>query len=325
MAKENTIWIATSIVFTVSLIAGYVYSTMAIEDNPFRDKELLKRGLDLPIIWLYYNNADVNSRHWADFGARSSRALNIPFLNLCYDNIVSLNNKEYRVEVIGGLQGVAEKLGLEAMPHKMHNLISSVGPQELNWIRAAFLAKFGGLWLEPTSICLQKFGNLPEKVIFFGTDFDETFSGAEGTAVPDFRAIWSPKPEHPIFVQWAQAAFQRIENLNGGGQVRGDAKWDWISFAYGQPDVEVRAQAEAGRKGLNGKRIELDDILAAGQEGNFPFSISNRAIYVPVPWAELQIRRQFGWFLRMSEEQILESDLIVKYLLMIGMSNINQM
>jgi hypothetical protein len=317
--KESNMWITASVVFTISLIAGYAYSSMAIDNNPFKDKGLLEKGLNLPIIWLYYDNSDVNSRYWADFGSRSTRALNIPFLNMCYDNIVSLNNKEYRVEVIGGLQGVAERLGgVEAMPHKMRNLISAVGEPEMNWIRAAILAKFGGLWLEPSSICLQKFGNLPEKVIFFGTDFDETFSGQAGTTVPGFRAIWCYKANHPIFVQWAETAYDRIEYLHGGNQIRGDAKWDWIEYAYGKPDVEVRAEAEAGRMNENGKRIQLDDILAAGQEGRFPFSISKKAIYVPISLNELKGRRSLGWFLRMSEEQILESDLIIKYIFMLG-------
>jgi hypothetical protein len=115
MVNQDKIWISVAIMATVSLIAGYVYTNIAIDNDPYKDKELLKRGLDLPIIWLYYDNSEVNSRYWADFGSRSSRALNMPFLNLCYDNIVTLNNREYRIEVIGGLQGVAERLdGVDA-------------------------------------------------------------------------------------------------------------------------------------------------------------------------------------------------------------------
>jgi hypothetical protein len=55
-----------------------------IIENIFRDKNLLKKGLDLPVIWLYYDTSDVNSRWWADFGQRSSRVINVPYLNLCY-------------------------------------------------------------------------------------------------------------------------------------------------------------------------------------------------------------------------------------------------
>jgi hypothetical protein len=36
------------------------------------------------------------------------------------------------------------------------------------------------------------------------------------------------------------------------------------------------------------------------------------AVYVPLPWPELENRRAFGWFLRMSEGQIAESDLVIR-------------
>jgi hypothetical protein len=42
-------------------------------------------------------------------------------------------------------------------------------------------------------------------------------------------------------------------------------------------------------------------------------------VYVVVPAADLRGRRAFGWFLRMSEEQIMESDLVIRYLLEEGM------
>ena len=134
------------------------------------DKHLLKRGMDKPVIWLYYDTSDVNSRLWADFGARSTRALNMPFLNLCYETIVKQNKDNYRIEAIGGLSGVAELLGgWDQLPPGLRDPISPVNEAELNYIRAAILAKYGGLWLSPYSISLKGFGKLPEnKIVFFG-------------------------------------------------------------------------------------------------------------------------------------------------------------
>jgi hypothetical protein len=43
-----------------------------------------------------------------------------------------------------------------------------------------------------------------------------------------------------------------------------------------------------------------------------PFEIGSLAVYVPLPWPELRDRRAFGWFLRMSEDQIAESDLVIR-------------
>jgi hypothetical protein len=274
--------------------------------------------MDKPVIWLYYDDSDVNSRQWYDFGTRSSRALNIPFLNLCYETIVKQNKNEYRIEVIGGLSGAAELLGgWEQLPPGLRDPKAPVNEAEMNYLRVAILAKFGGLWLSPYSVSLRGFGVLPkDKVIFFGTDLDETYAGSAGTNVPGFRALWSPKPQHPMFKEWAAVTYQRVAEKRGGDQIRGDAKWDFIRFSneYVKTGLQVDPSAEGMRK-KDGTRIQLEDLLAAGTDGRLPFDVSQQTVYIPFPWKELRDREIFGWFLRMSESQIMESDLAVKYLL----------
>lgn len=316
------------LVLTILIIAvavyAFLYSKDLIKNNPFLDKNLLKRDMDKPVIWLYYDNSDVNSRQWMDFGSRSSRALNIPFLNLAYESIVKQNKDHYRIEVIGGLSGVAELLGgWDQLPPGLRDPISPVNEAELNYIRTAILAKYGGLWLSPYTVCLKGFGVLPnDKTVFFGTDLDETYSGSAGTVVPGFRALWSPKPEHPMFKEWAAVCYERVAKKRGGEQIRGDAKWDFIRFSqeYVHTGIIVDPSAEGMRK-KNGKRIQLEDLLATGTDGNLPFDLCSYTVYVPFPWTELRDREIFGWFLRMSEKQIMESDIAVKYLLQQGLQD----
>lgn len=290
------------------------------EMSPYQNRYLTEKGGEYPPLWLYYDTNDVNSRWWADFGARSSFVLNVPFLNLCYGTIVAANGQKYRVEIIGGLAGVAERLGEDALPPKLQSEIARVGPAEINWIRAAILAKYGGLWLDPSTICLSGFGDLPENnVVFFGTDTDgETYAGPNGTGSPSLRAIWSPKPEHPVFVAWADAAYRRLYNLHTGGAARRDDKWDFVSFAAKHPQTVVLPAAELSRDVRTGKKIQLEELLASGQEGMMPFAVPAGTVYVPMPWLELRDRRAFGWFLRLSETQIMESDLVVRDLLLLA-------
>lgn len=307
--------ITLAVLLTIALIYGYFFTSMSLRGNPFADKKLLEKGMDKPVIWLYYDTSDVNSRWWSDFGSRSSRALNLPFLNLCYESIVNMNKEDYRVEVISGLTGVADLLGgWNALPSGLRDPIAPVNEAELNWIRAAILAKYGGLWLTPYSIGLAPFGKLSkEQAVFFGTDLDETYSGQGGDAVPGFRCVWSPKPNYPMFVEWADICKDRLEKRAGGQQIRGDAKWDWVALSskYG---ASVDVHAECARK-KGGKRIQLEDLLSTGHGGNLPFEVSSHAKYVPLLWPELRDREMFGWFLRMNERQIMDSDTSVKYLL----------
>lgn len=283
--------------------------------NPFKDKYLLEKGMDAPTIWLYYDTSDVNARWWADFGARSTRVLNLPFLNLCYERISKMNSDKYKIEVISGLTDLASRLGgWEELPVGLQNPLATVGEAELNWIRAEVLCRFGGLWVNPASICLRPFPEIQQdKVVFYGTDGDATYAGPGGSALPSFYVMGAGKKNHPVFEQWAQAAFQRLDKRGGGQQFRGDAKWDYTAFAAKSPDTIVLPNLELSRR-PDGKRIQLEDLLAAGQEGNLRFHISEQTVYCPIPWPELRERRMFGWFLRMNEEEILGSDLAISNL-----------
>jgi hypothetical protein len=307
-------WLAIGAVFITSVIVGSVMAKRENAANPFTDRGLLKRGAGLPPIWLFYNTGDINARSWADFGARSSRALNVPYLNLAYEAVVRHNSDNYRVEVINGVNGVAELLGWDAIPEPMKTAERQMNVREMNWIRAAVLARFGGLWLEASSLCVRGFGKLPEsEVMFFGTDLDESVVGDGGSRVPGLRAIWSPSAGHPVFVEWAADEYERVCGRKAG-HLGSSEKWGYLAHTEGRGDVVVNVRAECGR-GAGGKRIELDTLLETSEDGSLLFSVPADAVYVPVPWRELCGRSSLAWFLRMSEEQIMESDLVVKWLL----------
>lgn len=313
---NNGVLITAAIVAIMGVFVAWSSATTIIEENPFRDKGLLEKGMDLPILWLYIDDSSVNSRNWLDFMGRSTRAIQLPFLNLCYSTIVSKNKGQYRVEVIGGLSDLAVRLGgWEKLPGPLQASIASVGEAEKNWIRACVLAKWGGLWLDPATISLRGFGTLPsDKVVFFGTDNDETFSGPRGTEAPGLRCLWSPRPAHPLFIKWEKMSRERIDTHEGGKQFRGDEKWDARQLAGEfKSDISYLPNSELSRK-RNGRRIQLEDLLAAGQQGSMTFEISKESIYIPLSWKELSRSRQFEWFLKMSEDQIMSSDLVVSHL-----------
>jgi len=318
---DKTLLITGGIVFAIAILFASVTASTTLEANPFKDRRLLQQGMDNPVIWIYLDDSDVNSRSWLDFADRSTRAINLPFLNLCYQSIVIQNKETYRVEVISGLSDLAGRMGgWDQMPRSLKDPLASVGKAEFNWIRAAILRKYGGLWVHPATVCIAPFGAMGEKVVFFGTDSGETYSGPMGTPAPGLQCIWSPKPEHPLFVKWEEAVFKRLETQLGGGEFRNDENWDARQLA-GEfaGDIEYQPHMELSRK-AGGKRIQIEDLLAAGQQGVLPFDVQKQSRFVPIPWPELRESRKFGWFLRMSEDQILESDLVIKDLLKISIN-----
>jgi len=307
----DPVLIVSGVLAVSAISAGIYYSANAVDENKFNKRNLIKEGYNNRTLWLYYDQSDVNSRYWADFGARSSRVLSTPYLNLCYQSIAMKNGKTYNIKVLSGLSDVAILLGgWNHLPKPLQNPIANVGEAELNYIRAKVLNKFGGLWVNPSTIFLKPMSDYSEykKVVFFGTDKDETYADFNGTPTPGTHIMYSPTPNHPVFEYLEKVALARIEKQEGGRQFRSDIKWDLREVMNSNKDIEYLPECEFFRK-ENGRRIQLEDLL-----GTSLVPVSPKACFIPLPNKELEERRNFEWFLRMSEEQILDSELYISML-----------
>jgi hypothetical protein len=239
--------------------------------------------------------------------------MNLPFLNLCYETIVRHTKTQFRVEVISGLPDLAGRLGgWEALPEPLRNPEAFVNGPEMNWIRAAVLAKFGGLWVSPSTIWIGDIKPLPkDRVVFFGMNVEETY--ATKTSLPAFDVVWSPKPEHPVWLEWEKNVRERLNfRLRGGGAGEHE---DFENTMKQFPDqIQVIRLPEISRKGPNRRRIELEDLITTTGSTHASFHIPEDAVYLPIPLEELMQREKFSWFLRMSEDQILSSDMVISHL-----------
>lgn len=308
----EAVHVTVLIVVVAAAFLGIYSSNKAIDEDIFNKRNLVSLDLDNTTLWLYYDQSEVNSRWWADFGARSSRVLNKPYLNLCYESIVLNTREYYNVKVLAGLSDVAILLGgWDKLPKQLQNPIAHVGEAELNYIRARILRQFGGLWVNPSTIFVKQLPDFTnqDNVIFFGTDKDETYASKNGTHVPGTTMMYSPEAENEVFVELENLALQRINNSQGGKQFRHDIKWDLLEVKE-RCDTSIRyiSELEFARK-QNGRRIQLEDFLM-----NEIIPVPRNAVYVPIDDVELEERRNFGWFLQMSEDQILESSLFISEL-----------
>jgi hypothetical protein len=314
LEPEQLIIIGLAIIIVVLIALWEMKGGLPVKKGIEITPETLLTGLDRPVLWVFYNTSDVNSRNWADFGARSSRVINIPLLNLCYETIVAQNGADYRIEVIGGLERVAELLGgWEKLPSQMRYSKARVTRPEEDWIRAAVLAKYGGLWLSPSVVCLKPFGTLSKEVpVFFGQDQDPMY----GSAIPGFNAVWIPAAGKQMMSDWEARCRSRLEWQLGGRQTRGDAKSDWIELSK-QYAVEVKVLEELSRDPKTNMNLDLEQIFSSGGKIEVPKS----AIYLVIPYNNLLDRRLWGWVLRSSEEQLMASDLAIIPIIKAGLSS----
>lgn len=301
--------IVIGVLALTAISVGLVMNKKIIEEDAFSQRNLLDKGLDNTTLWLYYDQSEVNSRWWNDFGARSSRVLHKPYLNLCYQSIAKYNGQTYNIKILAGLSDVAILLGgWSELPKPLQNPIAPVNEAEKNYIRATILRRYGGLWVEPSTICFKPFPKM-NKVTFFGTDKDETFSDSHGTPVPNTQVMYSPVANNKVFVELEELSLKRIVHQEGGKQFRKDIKWDIkdLMSKYSS-EIDYMPNSEFSRN-KSGRRIQFEDLLSSNI-----IPIPNSCIYAPIDSDELENRQNFGWFLRMSEEQILESDLLISKL-----------
>ena len=308
---KNPIYIVTGILSLTAIAAGLYYSKNVIEENLFKNRKLLSKGVNNKTLWLYYDQSEVNSRWWADFGARSTRVLNTPFMNLCYKSIVMKNGTTYNVKVLAGLSDVAILLGgWDKLPKPLQNPIASVNEAEINYIRARILREFGGLWVNPSTIFVKPLPDYSKvkAVVLFGTDKDETYADSNGTPAPGTDIMYSPEPNNKVFVDLEKLALDRIEKQEGGRQFRNDIKWDLRTQMAQDKTIQYYPEYEFARKD-SGRRIQLEDLLSSNS-----IPLNSTVCYVPLDMKELHERRNFGWFLRLSEEEVIESNLLISKL-----------
>jgi hypothetical protein len=113
--------------------------------------------------------------------------------------------------------------------------------------------------------------------------------------------------------EWADMLQRRVEESNGGSWVRGDDAQDMDALLrlYKGKGLVVMPAASLDRK-ANGKALGIEDWLARGE---VPFMLTADALFMPVDYKELERREAYGWFLKMSEDQVMESDLAVAQIL----------
>ncbi len=309
-------WTLIGVVLLI-LVAAAIGLSRWKNMSPFsEDAQRLNRMANAgkPTLWLFYDLSEVNARWWMDFMGRSSRAINLPYLNLCYQTIMK-HSTNYNVRVLSGLEDVANLLGgWEKLPSKLRDVRAPVGVAEKAWIRAAVLDKEGGLWLEPSVIVMSQIP-LPEgnKVVFYGTDSDQLYIKQGEMGAPSFQGVFSPRAGHPAIQKMLELASSG--RLDGGGkEIRKDDVWDYSVACADKGMCEAGGKITLDRK-ANGKRIELEDLLATVDGIPSPFKVPANTVFIPLPAREILDFRNFGWFARMSEEQILESPLAVSALL----------
>jgi hypothetical protein len=269
-----------------------------------------------PTIWWIVDDSQVNSRQWLDWGNRSTREPNEPYLKICLARANAQWGDSFVIEpVIGRLAalqrlesaGVTVPAGADRSPPALW----------MPWCRAAFLSRFGGLWLDGSVLPVTDVtgsvlrGRLTgADALTFGSDPDEGLSAAEQTEPAAGRSAgWAAVPGHPMWSGLERdigALIGEGDQSWGAPEARRALRTLWDNHCSGVTRVDRRAEVSRDQYG---RRLELDTLLG---QTDWPEGSTEGGLWVPLPDGRDGLERAspWLWFTRMSEEQIRESEFV---------------
>jgi hypothetical protein len=256
-----------------------------------------------PILWFVVDDQGYNTRNWADFGARSSRALNIGFLNITRSRCIKTQGGAYEVRELLGRTAVSEIIYSKG--GRVPNGVNTVHPTIWRaWARAALLSTAGGLYLDGMSLCLgPSFSDSigAREDVVFGTEHNETHAAADSAPGP--YAGWASGQGH---IGWNGLADVLADLIDAGptAWTAAVARNQIVesTVKHLMPFMSVLRDPEWSRK-EDGRALETEDILGRSEMAAPP-----SAVYVPLDKERLERDFTYNWFLRMSPEQILDPE-----------------
>jgi hypothetical protein len=315
------------ILFFVLIVIGFFYKqyTNKLEKEESGDvyEAIQKYLLDdvtlgkskKPILWVHVPY-EYNSRNWLSFGSRSSFELNQPYLYLKIRSIIRQCDKSFTICIID--DSSFKKL----IPGWNINM-TTISDPILCKIRMLGIAKlmyiYGGLLCPLSFVCLKDLSGVYTKgtrgnKMFVCEMINRNSTSVDMDFFPSLNFYGAPKECATVLA--LVNYMQRIISTDYTDESRflGDFN-RWCQQLIEQGHINLIDGTAIGVKSVDGKQIIIDDLMS-----NHYLKICHDAYGIVIPSEEILKRRNFEWFARLSEKQVLHSDTIIGNYLLVAVA-----
>lgn len=327
------------------LIIGYVYSMYKgklSNETEIEERDLIQKFLandvnkmdrKKPFLWIPVEY-EMNERQWLNFGSRNTTNLNQPYLYLTIRSIVEKCGDSFNICIID--DNVFNKLIPDWTIH-VNRLTNPLRPHMRELAMAQLLNKYGGMRLPPSFVCFQDLITLYELGIYTNTvsssdsnngnnnndDSDmssgnvfvaemvsKSITSASIAYAPNSKIMGCQKNSEMMrkYIEYLEVLISKdyTEEMDFEGKI---SKWFFNHVSKGE--VNIIKPELFGAKKADESPVILDNLMS---DTNMELSNESFGLYIPAD--DLIKRRNFGWFVRMSPAQVLQSNTqIAKYLL----------
>ena len=256
-----------------------------------------------PILWIHIEYS-YNSRNWCSFGSRSSHELNMPYIYLTLQSIVSKCGGDFHICIIDdySFQKILPDYNIE---------LDRVGDPVRTHLRNVALMKvihkYGGILLENSFICMNSLNPLQEAIDETGKPIVGEFvnranSNSLEVFAPSIKLIGCRR-ECPViagFIDYLEGINK--QDYTHAQRFEGSLE-NWLTDNINQGNMQYILGEMIGTR-LNRRPIIIDDLLI---QTDLRDRLEGITLMVYIDRDELLARTRYNWFLRLSPEQVLNS------------------
>ena len=261
-----------------------------------------------PILWIHCP-IEYNARNWQSFGSRSSYELNQPYLYLTTKSIIQYCQDSFQIVIFDdtSFSKLLSDWSYTELP--LHCTTRLLGFLQI-------LYTYGGLLTPISFLCLKdliplyKNGIRNNKMfvcenVNYNTIHNSLF-------IPDYHFMGAPKHNHYIKTFFTYVKNHILPDKTYNKRITGKIE-EYLNSLIINNKMNLISGFEIGVMTNKETPIYIDDLLSSKY-----LNIDNSLTYgIWIPADQILSRPKFQWFARLSEEQILNSNLILcKYILL---------
>jgi len=283
----------------------------SIQDYLLLDADLVNKETK-PILWILIKY-EYNSRNWGSFGSRSSVELNQPYLYLTIKSIIKNCDNSFKICLIDD-----NSFG-KLLPNwniDMNKISSPIKMYMRDLGMTRLIYRYGGIRVPMSFLCMRNLKEMYDigtsnNQVFMCEKVDRNVTSNGNNFYPTIDFMGSKKNNPVIgdlidFMQRTISDDYTSENLFLGNFDR------WCEYRIKNNKIKLFDGKLIGTKTMEDTQILVDHLFSNDYIDIYP---KTYGIYIPS--YELMNRTNYNWFLRMSEKQVLESNIIIsKYLLL---------
>lgn len=267
-----------------------------------------------PILWIHVPY-EYNSRNWLSFGSRTSFQLNQPYLNLTIRTIINHCDDDFTICVIDdtSFQKLVPgwSIDMTKISTPILDSMRTLGQMKL-------LREYGGMFCPISFVCMRPLIELYEKGTQSGTMFMcETTNRNITSTTYDYypSTAFCGAPKDCELVDQFIDFIQRTISSDYTSETEFAGKFDrWANAKIQAGQITLINGNEIGVKTVDDRPILIDDLMA-----NSYLNLYGRTYGILIPAEEILARRNFQWFARMSNAQVLESNTIIGNYLLVNL------